>query len=171
MSWFSKSTDHYAQILALEKRIEVLEKEAPSNISNHNQLENRVILNEENVKTFSAEIGKKLLDIQEKVTNNNYIADNLKGLDSQITTTFSTLTESIQSLERKMNKMENEFHSSVERLEERQNEKVEQQEQKQKALNNKVAELLEKINEIEEKAKANAKPKFQVQQPKAKTQE
>lgn len=171
MSWFSKSTDHYAQILALEKRIEVLEKEVPSNTSNHNQLENRVILAEENVKTFSAEIAKNLLDIQEKVTNNNYIADNLKALDSQITTTFSTLTESIQSLERKMNKMEDEFHSSVERLEEKQNEKVEQQEQKQKALHNKVAELLEKINEIEEKAKANAKPKFQVQQPKVKAQE
>jgi chromosome segregation ATPase len=173
MSWFSKSTDHYAQILALEKRIELLEKEAPSNTSNHNQLENRVILAEENVKTFSADIAKNLLDIQEKVTNNNYVADNLKALDSQITSTFSTLTDSIQSLERKMNKMEDEFHNNAEHLEEKQNEKVEQQEQKRKALEDKLAELVEKINEMEEKekAKANAKPKFQVQQPKAKAQE
>ena len=173
MSWFSKSTDHLAQILALEKRIEVLEKEATSNTSNHNQMENRVILNEENVKAVSADVGKHLLDLQEKVKNNSYIADNLKALDSQITTTFSKLTETIQSLERKMNKMEDEFHNNAVHLEEKQNEKVEQQEQKRKALEDKLAELVEKINEMEEKekAKANAKPKFQVQQPKAKAQE
>ena len=144
MSWFNKTTDHLAQILTLEKRIESLEKEQVINTSNHNLIENRVVKTEENLKAVAEDAGKHLLDLQQKVNQKSLIHENIKALDSQITTTFTRLTDSIQEMERKIIKMEEEFHSQLEHV----------KEENQK-LKDKVTELETKTNDTKEKVKPN----------------
>ncbi len=144
MSWFNKTTDHLAQMMALEKRIESLEKEQVINTSNHNLIENRVVKTEENLKAVAEDAGKHLLTLQDKVNKNANIGENIKALDTQISTTFTRLTDSIQEMERKIIKMEEEFHSQLEHV----------KEENQK-LKDKVTELETKTNDAKEKVKPN----------------